>query len=62
LPIYSGGLGILSGDHLKSASEIGIPLVGIGLLYKQGYFNQYLNQDGWQQEEFRDNDFFYYAI
>ncbi|MBN1493251.1 MAG: alpha-glucan family phosphorylase [Candidatus Omnitrophica bacterium] len=58
MPIYSGGLGVLAGDHLKSASEIGIPLIGVGLLYHQGYFNQYLNLDGWQQEEFRDNDFF----
>ena len=58
VPIYSGGLGILAGDHLKSASEIGLPFTGVGLLYKQGYFNQYLNADGWQQEEFRDNDLF----
>ncbi|NUN98775.1 MAG: DUF3417 domain-containing protein, partial [Candidatus Omnitrophica bacterium] len=50
LPIYSGGLGILSGDHLKSASELGLPLVGVGLLYRKGYFRQYLNSDGWQQE------------
>lgn len=58
IPIYSGGLGILAGDHLKSASEVGIPLVGVGLLYRQGYFNQYLNKDGWQQEEYRVNDFY----
>ncbi|MCA9522193.1 MAG: alpha-glucan family phosphorylase, partial [Myxococcales bacterium] len=51
LPIYSGGLGILSGDHLKSASELGLPFVGIGLIYHHGYFRQYLNADGWQQEE-----------
>ncbi len=57
LPIYSGGLGILAGDHLKSASELGIPLVGVGLLYQQGYFQQYLNYDGWQQETYPDNDF-----
>ena len=50
LPIYSGGLGILAGDHLKSASDLGLPLVGVGLLYQQGYFRQYLNDDGWQQE------------
>jgi starch phosphorylase len=49
LPIYSGGLGILAGDHLKSASEIGLPLIGVGLLYRQGYFQQYLSADGWQQ-------------
>ena len=46
LPIYAGGLGILSGDHLKSASDLGIPFVGVGLLYKQGYFNQFINKDG----------------
>ncbi len=57
LPIYSGGLGILAGDHLKSASELGVPLVGIGLLYQKGYFRQYLNTDGWQQEHYIDNDF-----
>lgn len=55
--IYSGGLGILAGDHLKSASELGIPLVGVGLLYQHGYFMQYLNADGWQQETYPDLDF-----
>ncbi len=55
---YSGGLGILSGDHLKAASDLGIPLVGVGLLYRQGYFNQYLNVDGWQQELYLDSDFY----
>jgi len=58
LPIYSGGLGILAGDHLKSASDLGLPLVGVGLLYRQGYFQQYLNADGWQQEAYPDNDFY----
>ncbi|MBM3792131.1 MAG: glycosyltransferase family 1 protein, partial [Acidobacteria bacterium] len=58
LPIYSGGLGVLSGDHLRAASDLGIPLVGIGLLYQQGYFRQYLNADGWQQEEYPENDFY----
>jgi len=57
LPIYSGGLGILAGDHLKSAGDLGLPLAGIGLLYQQGYFRQYLNTDGWQQEMYPDNDF-----
>ena len=57
VPIYSGGLGVLSGDHLKSASDLGIPLVGVGLLYQQGYFRQYLNADGWQQESYPLNDF-----
>ncbi len=58
IPIYSGGLGILSGDHLKSASDLGIPLVGVGLLYRQGYFRQYLNIEGWQQEFYPENDFY----
>ncbi|VAX25295.1 Glycogen phosphorylase [hydrothermal vent metagenome] len=62
LPIYSGGLGILSGDHLKSASDLGLPLVGVGLLYTQGYFKQYLNPDGWQQEFYPDNDFYNMSI
>lgn len=53
---YSGGLGILSGDHVKSASDLGIPLVGVGLLYQEGYFQQYLNADGWQQESYPIND------
>ena len=50
LPIYSGGLGVLAGDHLKSASDLGIPLIGVGLLYAQGYFRQTLDANGWQQE------------
>lgn len=58
LPIYSGGLGILAGDHLKSASDLGIPLVGVGLLYQEGYFRQYLNADGWQMETYPPNDFY----
>ncbi len=58
LPIYSGGLGILSGDHLKSASDCAIPLIGVGLLYQNGYFRQHLNPDGWQQERYPINDFF----
>ena len=58
LPIYSGGLGILSGDHLKSASDCDIPLVGVGLLYQCGYFRQHLNADGWQQERYPINDFY----
>src|SRR4051794_8328443 len=52
LPIYSGGLGVLAGDHLKSASDLGIPLIGIGLLYDQGYFRQTLDDHGWQQEDY----------
>lgn len=58
LPIYSGGLGILAGDHLKSASDLGLPLVGVGLLYRQGYFRQYLNLEGWQQEIYPENNFY----
>ncbi len=57
LPIYSGGLGILAGDHLKSASDLNIPLLGIGLCYREGYFRQYLTPDGWQQENYPDSDF-----
>jgi len=57
LPIYSGGLGILAGDHIKSASDLCIPMVGVGLLYQKGYFRQYLNVDGWQQETYPENDF-----
>jgi starch phosphorylase len=52
LPIYSGGLGVLAGDHLKAASDLGVPIVGVGLLYRQGYFRQQLNADGWQQENY----------
>ena len=54
---YSGGLGVLSGDHLKSASDLGIPLIGVGLLYQEGYFQQYLNADGYQQESYPINDY-----
>ncbi|MFN8180033.1 MAG: alpha-glucan family phosphorylase [bacterium] len=57
LPLYSGGLGVLAGDHLKSASDLGIPLVAVGLLYQRGYFQQYLTNDGWQQENYPVNDF-----
>lgn len=56
LPVYSGGLGVLAGDHLKSASDLGLPLVGVGLLYGNGYFHQALNVDGWQQERYPAND------
>src|ERR1700693_6280433 len=52
IPEYSGGLGVLAGDHLKSASDLGIPLIGIGLFYGQGYFQQLLDRNGWQQEEY----------
>ncbi|MFF1869577.1 alpha-glucan family phosphorylase [Kitasatospora herbaricolor] len=52
LPQYSGGLGILAGDHLKSASDLGVPLIGVGLFYRHGYFRQSLSRDGWQQERY----------
>ncbi|HWE52275.1 MAG TPA: alpha-glucan family phosphorylase [Bryobacteraceae bacterium] len=58
MPVYSGGLGVLSGDHMKSASDLDLPLVGVGLLYQLGYFRQYLNADGWQQERYLENDFY----
>jgi starch phosphorylase len=54
LPIYSGGLGVLSGDHIKSASGLGVPLVAVGLFYSQGYFRQHLDQNGWQKEDYQD--------
>ena len=54
VPIYSGGLGVLSGDHIKSASALGVPLVAIGLFYDQGYFKQHLDINGYQQEEYLD--------
>ncbi len=58
LQIYSGGLGVLSGDHMKSASDLGLPLVGVGLCYAEGYFQQYLTSDGWQQERYEPTDFY----
>jgi starch phosphorylase len=58
MPIYSGGLGVLSGDHLKACSDAEIPLVGVGLLYQKGYLSQSLNPDGWQQERYPFNDFY----
>lgn len=57
MPIYSGGLGVLSGDHVKSASDLNMPVVGVGLLYQEGYFSQYLSADGWQMETYSVNDF-----
>ncbi|HEY8201334.1 MAG TPA: alpha-glucan family phosphorylase, partial [Actinomycetota bacterium] len=56
LPIYSGGLGVLAGDHLKTASDLGVPMLGVGLLYWQGYFRQSLDPSGWQQERYPTND------
>ena len=57
LPIYSGGLGVLSGDHLKSCSDLGLPVVGVGLLYRTGYFRQHVTMDGQQKESYPPNDF-----
>ena len=62
LPLFAGGLGVLAGDHLKAASDKGLPLVGVGLLYRQGYFEQYLNQEFWQQEAYPESDLFYLPI
>ena len=56
IPIYSGGLGVLAGDHIKSASDLGIPLIGVGLFYGQGYFHQHVELSGWQQEEYIASD------
>lgn len=56
IPIYSGGLGILAGDHCKEASDLGIPLVGLGFMYPQGYFRQRLTPDGWQEAEYASFD------
>ncbi|MFA5139701.1 MAG: alpha-glucan family phosphorylase [Elusimicrobiota bacterium] len=58
MPIYSGGLGALAGDHLKSASDLGLPMVAVGLLYREGYHSQYLTADGWQQEAYPINDWY----
>ena len=56
LPLYSGGLGVLAGDHLKSASDLGVPLVAVGLLYHYGYFRQRLSREGWQEERYGETD------
>ena len=58
LPLFAGGLGILAGDHLKSASNLNLPLIGMGLMYRRGYFRQYLNPDGWQQEAYPETDIY----
>ena len=62
LPVYSGGLGVLSGDTLKSASDIGLPMVATGLLYRYGYFRQFLSSDGWQQERYEENDWYHMPV
>jgi starch phosphorylase len=58
LPLFAGGLGILAGDHLKAASNLELPLTGVGLMYQRGYFSQYLNPDGWQQEAYPETDLY----
>lgn len=58
LPLFAGGLGVLAGDHLKSASDLAVPITGVGLLYRTGYFHQFLNHEGWQQEKFIETDIY----
>jgi starch phosphorylase len=58
LPLFAGGLGILSGDHLKASSNLALPLIGVGLMYRHGYFRQFLNPDGWQQEAYPETDLY----
>ncbi len=58
LPLFAGGLGVLAGDHLKAASNMGLPVTGLGLLYREGYFRQFLDTDGWQQEEYPQTDLY----
>jgi len=62
IPIFAGGLGVLAGDYLKAASNMALPLVGIGLLYRKGYFRQYLDQEGLQQEEYPEIEFYYLPL
>lgn len=62
LPLFAGGLGILAGDHLKAASGLKMPLVGVGLLYREGYFRQYLDKDGWQQETYPETDLYHLPL
>ncbi len=62
LPLFAGGLGILAGDHLKASSDMAIPLVGVGILYQNGYFHQYLNQEGWQQEGYLQTNLYHLPV
>jgi starch phosphorylase len=62
LPLFAGGLGILAGDHLKAASDLALPLVGVGLLYRCGYFHQFLDPTGWQQEEYPETDYYHLPL
>ena len=58
VPLFAGGLGVLAGDHLKAASDLALPLIGVGLLYRHGYFHQFLDHEGWQQEEYPEIDIY----
>ena len=58
VPLFAGGLGVLAGDHLKAASDLTLPLIGVGLLYRYGYFHQFLDHEGWQQEEYPETDIY----
>ncbi len=62
MPLFAGGLGVLAGDHLKSSSHLGLPMVAVGLLYRQGYFQQYLDLNGWQQEKYPEIDYYQLPI
>lgn len=62
VPISAGGLGILAGDHLKAASDFALPLIGVGILYRQGYFHQFLDPDGWQQEAYPETDIYHLPL
>ena len=62
LPFFSGGLGVLAGDHLKAASDNQVPMIALGLLYRKGYFHQYLDHEGWQQEEYPETDIYHLPI
>ncbi len=62
VPVFAGGLGVLAGDLLKASSDLGFPMIGVGLLYRKGYFNQFLNQDGWQQEEYPETNLYHLPI
>ena len=62
VPLVAGGLGVLAGDHLKAASDHALPLTGVGILYRHGYFHQFLDQDGWQQEEYPETDLYHLPV
>ncbi len=62
VPLFAGGLGVLAGDHLKAASDLTLPLIGVGLLYRRGYFHQFLDQEGWQQEEYPETNLFHLPV